>query len=241
MLERLQKFLAQAGIGSRRGCENFIKEGRVTVNGKVAKLGTKVSNEDLVEFDNKAIELKEVDIKVIALNKPEGVLSSTAREKKIPIVYDYLPNSANQRNWISIGRLDINTSGLMLFTNDGGFANYCMHPSNTIDREYLVRARGNFSIEKKNEMLKGIIIDGEKHQFTDVVEGEKIGSNQWFSVCLVSGKNREVRKIFQSLDLEVSRLKRTRFGPIFLPSTLKKGKTIELTQKEISELKNYGK
>ncbi|MDA0754652.1 MAG: pseudouridine synthase [Proteobacteria bacterium] len=241
MLERLQKFLAQAGIGSRRGCENFIKEGRVTVNGKVAKLGTKVSNEDLVEFDNKAIELKEVDIKVIALNKPEGVLSSTAREKKIPIVYDYLPNSANQRNWISIGRLDINTSGLMLFTNDGGFANYCMHPSNTIDREYLVRARGNFSIEKKNEMLKGIIIDGEKHQFTDVVEGEKIGSNQWFSVCLVSGKNREVRKIFQSLDLEVSRLKRTRFGPIFLPSTLKKGKTIELTHKEISELKNYGK
>ena len=241
MLERLQKFLAQAGIGSRRGCENFIKEGRVTVNGKVAKLGTKVSNEDLVEFDNKAIELKEVDIKVIALNKPEGVLSSTAREKKIPIVYDYLPNSANQRNWISIGRLDINTSGLMLFTNDGGFANYCMHPSNTIDREYLVRARGNFSIEKKNEMLKGIIIDGEKHQFTDVVEGEKIGSNQWFSVCLVSCKNREVRKIFQSLDLEVSRLKRTRFGPIFLPSTLKKGKTIELTQKEISELKNYGK
>ena len=241
MSERLQKFLAQAGIGSRRGCENFIKEGRVTVNGNVAKLGTKVSNEDVVELDNKVIELKEVDIKLIALNKPEGVLSSTAREKKIPIVYDYLPNYANQRNWISIGRLDINTSGLMLFTNDGSFANYCMHPSNTIDREYLVRARGNFSIEKKNEMLKGIIIDGEKHLFTDVVEGEKVGSNQWFSVCLVSGKNREVRKIFQSLDLEVSRLKRTRFGPIFLPSTLKKGKTIELTQKEISELKNYGK
>ena len=241
MSERLQKFLAQAGIGSRRSCENLIKDGRVLVNGKIAKLGTKVSNEDEVEFDNKVIKLKEVDIKLIALNKPEGVLSSSAREKKIPIVYDYLPNSANQRNWISIGRLDINTSGLMLFTNNGNFANYCMHPSNTIDREYLVRARGDFSIEKKNKMLDGIIIDGQKHQFTDVVEGEKVGSNQWFSVCLVSGKNREVRKIFQSLDLEVSRLKRTRFGPIFLPSTLKKGKTIELTEKEISELKNYGK
>jgi len=241
MSERLQKFLAQAGIGSRRSCENLIKDGRVLVNGKIAKLGTKVSNEDEVEFDNKVIKLKEVDIKLIALNKPEGVLSSTAREKKIPIVYDYLPNSANQRNWISIGRLDINTSGLMLFTNNGNFANYCMHPSNTIDREYLVRARGDFSIEKKNKMLDGVIIDGQKHQFTDVVEGEKVGSNQWFSVCLVSGKNREVRKIFQSLDLEVSRLKRTRFGPIFLPSTLKKGKTIELTEKEISELKNYGK
>ena len=241
MSERLQKFLAQAGIGSRRSCENLIKDGRVLVNRKIAKLGTKVSNEDEVEFDNKVIKLKEVDIKLIALNKPEGVLSSSAREKKIPIVYDYLPNSANQRNWISIGRLDINTSGLMLFTNNGNFANYCMHPSNTIDREYLVRARGDFSIEKKNKMLDGIIIDGQKHQFTDVVEGEKVGSNQWFSVCLVSGKNREVRKIFQSLDLEVSRLKRTRFGPIFLPSTLKKGKTIELTEKEISELKNYGK
>ena len=241
MSERLQKYLAQAGIGSRRGCENLIKDGKVLVNGKIAKLGTKVSNEDLVEFDNKVIELKEVDIKLIALNKPEGVLSSTAREKKIPIVYDYLPNSANQRNWISIGRLDINTSGLMLFTNNGNFANHCMHPSNTIDREYLVRARGDFSIEKKNKMLDGIIIDGQKHQFTDVVEGEKVGSNQWFSVCLVSGKNREVRKIFQSLDLEVSRLKRTRFGPIFLPSTLKKGKTIELSEKEVSELKNYGK
>ena len=241
MSERLQKFLAQAGIGSRRSCENLIKDGKVLVNGKIAKLGTKVSNEDEVEFDNKVIKLKEVDIKLIALNKPEGVLSSTAREKKIPIIYDYLPNSANQRNWISIGRLDINTSGLMLFTNNGNFANYCMHPSNTIDREYLVRARGDFSIEKKNKMLDGIIIDGQKHQFTDVVEGEKVGSNQWFSVCLVSGKNREVRKIFQSLDLEVSRLKRTRFGPIFLPSTLKKGKTIELTEKEIGELKNYGK
>ena len=241
MSERLQKFLAQAGIGSRRSCENLIKDGKVLVNGKIAKLGTKVSNADEVEFDNKVIKLKEVDIKLIALNKPEGVLSSSAREKKIPIVYDYLPNSANQRNWISIGRLDINTSGLMLFTNNGNFANHCMHSSNTIDREYLVRARGDFSIEKKNKMLDGIIIDGQKHQFTDLVEGEKVGSNQWFSVCLVSGKNREVRKIFQSLDLEVSRLKRTRFGPIFLPSTLKKGKTIELTGKEISELKNYGK
>ena len=241
MSERLQKYLARAGIGSRRFCEALIKEGKVTLNGNVAKIGATVSDQDIIEFEGKTVDVKATDLKVILLNKPEGVLSSNAREKKIPIVYDYLPNSANQRNWISIGRLDINTSGLMLFTNNGNFANHCMHPSNTIDREYLVRARGDFSIEKKNKMLDGIIIDGQKHQFTDVVEGEKVGSNQWFSVCLVSGKNREVRKIFQSLDLEVSRLKRTRFGPIFLPSTLKKGKTIELTEKEISELKNYGK
>ena len=136
MSERLQKFLASAGIGSRRGCEQLIKDGKVIVNGKVAELGTTVSKNDIVEFDNKIIQVKQSEIKLIALNKPEGVLSSSAREKKIPIVYDYLPNSRNQRNWISIGRLDINTSGLMLFNNDGNFANYCMNQSSTIDREY---------------------------------------------------------------------------------------------------------
>ena len=240
MSERLQKYLARAGIGSRRACEVLIKEGKVSLNGNLAKIGATVSNQDIVELEGKVIQVKETDLKVIILNKPEGVLSSNAREKKIPIVYDYLPNAYNQRNWISIGRLDINTSGLMLFTNDGSFANYCMHPSNTLDREYLVRARGDFTPEKKETMLKGILIDDEVHKFTDVVEGEKNGTNQWFSVCLVSGKNREVRKIFQALDLEVSRLKRTRFGPIFLPSTLQKGKTKELNENEIMLLKNYG-
>jgi 23S rRNA pseudouridine2605 synthase len=241
MSERLQKFLSKSGLGSRRYCEKLITDGKVLVNGKIAEIGFKVQFGDEIYYEDKKILYKNVATKLILLNKSTGVLSSTRREKNIPIVFDFLPHLENERNWISIGRLDINTSGLMLFTNDGDFANYCMHPSNTIDREYLVRARGDFSIEKKNAMLQGIIIDDQKHQFTDVVEGEKVGSNQWFSVCLVSGKNREVRKIFQSLDLEVSRLKRTRFGPIFLPSTLKKGKTIELTEKEISELKNYGK
>ena len=240
MAERLQKFLAKSGIGSRRYCENLIKQGLVKVNGKVAEVGCSVSSKDEVEYDEKIIQAIDEELKVVILNKPEGVLSSNAREKKIPIVYDYLPNAYNQRNWISIGRLDINTSGLMLFTNDGSFANYCMHPSNTLDREYLVRARGDFTPEKKETMLKGILIDDEVHKFTDVVEGEKNGTNQWFSVCLVSGKNREVRKIFQALDLEVSRLKRTRFGPIFLPSTLQKGKTKELNENEIMLLKNYG-
>ena len=240
MSERLQKYLARAGIGSRRACEVLIKEGKVSLNGNLAKIGATVGDQDIVEFEGKVIQVKETDLKVIILNKPEGVLSSNAREKKIPIVYDYLPNAYNQRNWISIGRLDINTSGLMLFTNDGSFANYCMHPSNTLDREYLVRARGDFTPEKKETMLKGILIDDEVHKFTDVVEGEKNGTNQWFSVCLVSGKNREVRKIFQALDLEVSRLKRTRFGPVFLPSTLQKGKTKELNENEIMLLKNYG-
>ena len=241
MAERLQKFLAKSGIGSRRHCESLIKEGLVKVNGEVAKIGTSVSEKDEVEYDAKVIESSKEELKVIILNKPEGVLSSNAREKKIPITFDYLPKEGSQRNWISIGRLDINTSGLMLFTNNGNFANKCMHPSYQVDKEYLVRARGEFSQATKEKMLEGINIDGSRYKFTDIVEGEKTGSNQWFSVCLISGKNREVRKIFNYFDMEVSRLKRTRFGPIFLPSTLGKGQTKPLTEKEISELSQYGR
>jgi 23S rRNA pseudouridine2605 synthase len=241
MAERLQKFLAKSGIGSRRHCESLIKEGLVKVNGEVAKIGTSVSEKDEVEYDAKVIESSKEELKVIILNKPEGVLSSNAREKKIPITFDYLPKEGSQRNWISIGRLDINTSGLMLFTNNGNFANKCMHPSYQVDKEYLVRARGEFTQATKEKMLEGINIDGSRYKFTDIVEGEKTGSNQWFSVCLISGKNREVRKIFNYFDMEVSRLKRTRFGPIFLPSTLGKGQTKLLTEKEISELSQYGR
>ena len=241
MAERLQKFLAKSGVGSRRHCESLIKEGLVKVNGEVAKIGTSVSEKDEVEYDAKVIESSKEELKVIILNKPEGVLSSNAREKKIPITFDYLPKEGSQRNWISIGRLDINTSGLMLFTNNGNFANKCMHPSYQVDKEYLVRARGEFTQATKEKMLEGINIDGSRYKFTDIVEGEKTGSNQWFSVCLISGKNREVRKIFNYFDMEVSRLKRTRFGPIFLPSTLGKGQTKLLTEKEISELSQYGR
>ena len=241
MAERLQKFLAKSGIGSRRHCESLIKEGLVKVNGEIAKIGSSVSEKDEVEYDAKVIESSKEELKVIILNKPEGVLSSNAREKKIPITFDYLPKEGSQRNWISIGRLDINTSGLMLFTNNGNFANKCMHPSYQVDKEYLVRARGEFTQANKEKMLEGINIDGSRYKFTDIVEGEKTGSNQWFSVCLISGKNREVRKIFNYFDMEVSRLKRTRFGPIFLPSTLGKGQTKLLTEKEISELSQYGR
>ena len=241
MAERLQKFLAKSGIGSRRHCESLIKEGLVKVNGEIAKIGSSVSEKDEVEYDAKVIESSKEELKVIILNKPEGVLSSNAREKKIPITFDYLPKEGSQRNWISIGRLDINTSGLMLFTNNGNFANKCMHPSYQVDKEYLVRARGEFTQATREKMLEGINIGGSRYKFTDIVEGEKTGSNQWFSVCLISGKNREVRKIFNYFDMEVSRLKRTRFGPIFLPSTLGKGQTKLLTEKEISELSQYGR
>ena len=240
MAERLQKFLAKSGMGSRRFCEELIKSGKIKVNGKIAKIGISVGKNDLVEHDDKVISFTETEIKLLMLHKPEGVLSSNKREKKLPIIFDFLPDSKPKIRWIAIGRLDINSSGLMLFTNDGDFANYCMHPSSMIDREYLVRARGDFSEEKKQKMLSGIIIDGIKHKLSDLVEGDKSGTNQWFSVCLMTGKKREVRKIFNSMDLEISRLKRTRFGPNFLPSKLKKGNYLTLSNKEVDAIKNYG-
>ena len=240
MGERLQKFLAKSGIGSRRYCEELIKSKKIKVNGQIALIGATVNRNDEVEYDGNIISFTESEIRLLMLNKPEGVLSSNKKEKNIPIVFDFLPEGKSKIRWISIGRLDINSSGLMLFTNDGTFANYCMHPSSSIDREYLVRARGDFTKEKKEIMLSGIKIDDDIYRFTDIVEGEKQSSNQWFSVCLMSGKNREVRKIFNAVGLEISRLKRTRFGPIFLPSSLKKGGYIELSSKEIESIKNYG-
>ena len=240
MAERLQKFLAKSGIGSRRYCEELIKSKKIKVNGQIALIGSSVNKNDEVEYDGNIISFTESEIRLLILNKPEGVLSSNKKEKNIPIVFDFLPEGKSKIRWISIGRLDINSSGLMLFTNDGTFANYCMHPSSSIDREYLVRARGDFTKEKKEKMLSGIKIDNDIYRFTDIVEGEKQSSNQWFSVCLMSGKNREVRKIFNAVGLEISRLKRTRFGPIFLPSSLKKGGYIELSSKEIDSIKNYG-
>ena len=240
MAERLQKFLAKSGIGSRRYCEELIKSKKIKVNGQIALIGATVNRNDEVEYDGNIISFTKSEIKLLMLNKPEGVLSSNKKEKNIPIVFDFLPEGKSKTRWISIGRLDINSSGLMLFTNDGTFANYCMHPSSSIDREYLVRARGDFTKEKKEKMLSGIKIDQDIYRFTDIVEGEKQSSNQWFSVCLMSGKNREVRKIFNAVGLEISRLKRTRFGPIFLPSSLKKGGFIELSSKEIDSIKNYG-
>ena len=238
---RLQKYLAQAGLGSRRSCEQLIKDKKILVNGNIAELGAKVSESDEVYYEGKKVSLKIADLKVIMLNKPPGVLSSRKDEKKIKLVFDYLPKTHNEPEWIAVGRLDINTSGLMLFTNDGTLAHQLMHPSFEVDREYLVRARGNFDEQKKKNMLAGVTIEDEIYKFSDVVPGEKQSSNQWFSVCMLTGKNREVRKLFESQDLEVSRLKRVRIGPIFLPSTLREGACANLTESQIKELQEYGK
>ena len=233
--------MAQAGIGSRRSCEQLIKDSKIFVNGKVATLGEKVSENDEVIFEGQRIFSKSANLKVIILNKPRGVLSAKKDDKKIKLIFDFLPKIQNEPDWIAVGRLDINTSGLMLFTNDGNLAHQIMHPSFKIDREYLVRARGHFNDQKKKNMLSGVKIDHEIYKFSDIVPGEKQRTNQWFSVCMLTGKNREVRKLFESQDLEVSRLKRVRIGPIFLPSTLKEGECVNLSEAQINELKNYGK
>ena len=183
---RLQKFLAQAGIGSRRSCEQLIKDSKIFVNGKVATLGEKVSENDEVIFEGQRILSKSANLKVIILNKPRGVLSAKKDDKKIKLVFDFLPKIQNEPDWIAVGRLDINTSGLMLFTNDGNLAHQIMHPSFKIDREYLVRARGHFNDQKKKNMLSGVKIDHEIYKFSDIVPGEKQSTNQWFSVCMLS-------------------------------------------------------
>ena len=153
---RLQKFLAQSGLGSRRFCEQLIKDGTILVNGKVAELGSKVTDTDDVVHAGKKVLLKTADLKVIMLNKPPGVLSARKDEKKIKLVFDFLPRTHNEPEWIAVGRLDINTAGLMLFTNNGTLAHQLMHPSFEIDREYLVRARGNFDEQKEKICLQAL-------------------------------------------------------------------------------------
>ena len=221
---RLQKFLAQAGLGSRRSCEQLIKDNKVYVNGKVAILGTKVSEADEVTFEGERVLLKTADLKVIMLNKPRGILSSRKDDKKIKLVFDFLPKVQNEPDWIAVGRLDINTSGLVLITNDGKLANDIIHPTNEIEREYIARVRGKPSDSNLKKLMSGITIDKEKVFFTDLVKGKETTSHTWFALVIMSGKNRSVRKLWESIGHEVSRLKRVRLGKLFLPKELKEGK-----------------
>ena len=175
------------------------------------------------------------------LNKPLGAVVSNSTKESNHLAKDYLPREDSYR-WINIGRLDINSTGLLLFTNNGKLANTLAHPSSGFDREYLVRARGQWSSQKRDTALKGIRVDGELLKFSDLYEHDKKNnaSNIWFTVCLMTGRNREVRRIFTALDMQVNRLKRVRFGPIFLLDKLREGSWKELTETEISALKNYG-
>lgn len=238
MDEKLQKVLARAGVGSRREMENRIREGRVVVNGNVATLGDRVRPDDLIELDG--IEVKttassEVERRVIIYNKPEGEVCTRKDPEGRPTVFDRLPKLRGSR-WIAVGRLDINTSGLLLFTTDGELANRLMHPSTEIDREYLVRVMGNVTEEHVENLKKGVLLEDGIAQFTDIVDGGGEGINHWFYVCLMEGRNREVRRLWESQGVKVNRLKRVRFGPVFLPSKAKVGRWVEMDDTDVQSL-----
>ncbi len=238
MTEKLQKVLARAGFGSRREIETWITKGRIKVNGKVAVVGDRVTDDDKIIVDGKKLapqkKIRE-DRRVILYNKPENEVSTRSDPEGRRTVFDKLPPLKHGR-WVSVGRLDLNTSGLMLFTTDGELANKLMHPSSEIEREYAVRILGDVTPEMVQEMHKGVIIEDHLCRFTDIQHYGGEGVNQWYHVVLLEGRNREVRKLWESQGVKVSRLKRVRFGPLFIPSSVVKGRFNELGKTEIEKL-----
>jgi 23S rRNA pseudouridine2605 synthase len=236
--EKLQKVLARAGIGSRREMERVIAQGRVLVNGLRATLGDRVEFSDRIEVDKKRIKLtpnEEKNVKVLLYNKPEGEICTRSDPEGRPTVFDHLPQLNGER-WIAVGRLDFNTSGLLLFTTDGELANSLMHPSSKIDREYLVRIQGKVDDDMKARLVEGIALEDGTARFTDIVDGAGSGQNHWFYCVVMEGRNREVRRLWESQGVKVSRLKRVRFGNIFIPSHVRVGQWTDLNVKEIKDL-----
>ncbi|BFM11382.1 23S rRNA pseudouridine(2605) synthase RluB [Simiduia litorea] len=235
--EKLQKVLARAGLGSRREMERLIESGRVEVDGKPATLGDRVGAAASIRVDGKAITFSAGAVKrrVLLYNKPEGEICSRSDPEGRRTVYDHLPPLRGER-WISVGRLDFNTSGLLLFTNDGELANRLMHPSSVIDREYLVRIQGDVDDEMRKRLKDGVQLDDGVAQFTDIVDGAGEGRNRWFYCVVMEGRNREVRRLWESQGVRVSRLKRVRYGNCFIPSHVRVGQWVELTDKEIGDL-----
>jgi 23S rRNA pseudouridine2605 synthase len=244
MTEKLQKVLAARGLGSRRELERWIEAGRISVNGKIAKLGARVSDEDRILVDGRPTSVKKVSHRFLLYNKPEGEICTRDDPEGRPTVFDKLPKLKNQR-WISVGRLDFNTAGLLLFTTDGELANKLMHPSANIDREYAVRVLGDVSKDAIGKMLGGVMLEDGIYRFSDIQQGKNaedldVKANQWFYVVLMEGKNREVRRLWESQGYTVSRLKRVRFGSFFIPSAVKAGRFVDLKMKEVKELYSMG-
>ena len=234
--ERLQKVLAQIGMGSRRQIEGWIEAGRVVVNGEVAVLGQRVTSQDNVEVDGQRVRIqtaKHVDI--LLLNKATGVVTTRSDPEGRVTVFDELPEIKGSR-WVSVGRLDVQTSGLLLFTNDGSLANRLMHPSTGLDREYAARINGALTPEEIETLKQGLVVDGEKLKFSDVRYYNGSGNNHWYHVVLLEGKNREVRRLFEALGRTVSRLKRVRYGPVILPSWLRTGQWTFLQQQDVRSI-----
>ncbi|BAP40883.1 23S rRNA pseudouridine(2605) synthase RluB [Pseudomonas sp. 21LCFQ02] len=237
--EKLQKVLARIGVGSRRDVEAWIGQGRIKVNGVVASLGQRVDLHDAISVDGQLVkreESRENVRRVIMYNKPDGEICTRDDPEGRPTVFDRLPRPKEGR-WVNIGRLDINTTGLLMFTTDGELANRLMHPSYEMDREYAVRVRGEVDDDMLLRLKNGVILEDGPARFTDVQKapgGE--GFNHWYHCVVMEGRNREVRRLWESQGLVVSRLKRVRYGPVFLNSDLPMGRWREMSQQEVDIL-----
>ena len=238
MSEKLQKVLARVGLGSRRYMEEVIAAGRVSVNGRVAQVGERIEPGDELRIDGRKVQFQiedEIRRRVLIYYKPEGEICSRNDPEQRPTVFDNLPAIANDR-WVMVGRLDINSTGLLLFTNDGELANRLMHPSNEIEREYAVRVMGEVTPQIRNNMLRGVVLDDGPAKFESFSEIGGDGINRWYQVVVKEGRNREVRRIFESQGLKVSRLLRTRYGTVILPRELRTGRWMELDKADIDNL-----
>jgi len=238
MEERLQKVLAKAGLGSRRQMEAWISEGRVEVDGKVAELGQKVCETQRIVVDGRRLHVKPETSstpEVIIYHKPTGEVCSRDDPDGRPTVFYNLPKP-RQGRWISVGRLDINTSGLLLFTTDGELAHRLMHPSQEIEREYAVRLLGDIDMPMLERLVKGVELEDGVARFAAVEESGGTGANRWFHVILKEGRNREVRRLWESQGVKVSRLSRVRYGPVILERKLRKGQSRPLLAEEMKKL-----
>lgn len=237
MSERLQKLLAGAGHGSRRGIEEWIRAGRVTINEKVAQLGDRAEVSDRICLDGKPLDLGGSceSVEVLLYNKPLGEVTTRSDPEGRPTVFDHLPAPKSGR-WIVVGRLDVNTSGLLLFTNDGQLAHRLMHPSSEVEREYRVRLRGMPSAEVLDRLRRGVVLDDGPASFDRISLESHEGSHSWFRVELHEGRNREVRRLFEHEGFVVSRLTRIRYGSVHLPPNLPAGGHLSLDSEEIAAL-----
>ena len=234
---KLHKVLAQKGLGSRREMEALIASGQVTINREVASVGDRVGPTDVVRIGKRIIRLR-MDgptTKVILYHKPEGEIVSHSDPQGRPSVFDKLPHLDSSK-WIAIGRLDFNTSGLLIFTTDGELANRLMHPRFEVEREYAVRVIGELTSDQMKLLTTGVELKDGIANFTYLSDQGGEGTNHWYRVILKEGKNREVRRMFEAIGLTVSRLMRVRFGPVNLPPRIKRGQWIELDEKEIKRL-----
>jgi 23S rRNA pseudouridine2605 synthase len=235
---KLQKVLAQSGVGSRRDLEQMIADGRVSVNDEVAHIGQRVSWGDRVAIDGKPVKVRIAPLptRVIAYHKPTGEVVTLDDPEGRPTVFRRLPRLAHGK-WQSVGRLDINTEGLLLFTTSGELANRLMHPRFGIEREYAVRVLGQLTPESKAKLLAGVPIDGQASAFQTIEDGGGEGANHWYRVVINEGRNREVRKLFDSVGMAVSRLIRIRYGSVVLPRGLKRGVAVDLSEDDVALLR----